>query len=176
MTVSTTSSPRAHGTARLWKRSSGCGRTPLVGGEDNWLVIGDTALPKKGKSSVGVAPQYASALGKSASCQAMVSVTLARGEVPVMLSLRLFLPESWTSDPTRLERAGVPEAHRQPKTKPEIAVEGIDRVRAAGVRFGCPARQRTSHELDDTNPSAATARSHAHPSDRFSLSSPRVLP
>src|SRR5256714_6684383 len=65
----------------------------LVGGRDAVLVIDDTALPKKGTHSVGVAAQYASALGKTANCQTMVSLTLARGEVPVMLALRLFLPE-----------------------------------------------------------------------------------
>ena len=37
----------------------------LVGGPDAVLVIDDTALPKKGSHSVGVAPQYASALGKT---------------------------------------------------------------------------------------------------------------
>ncbi len=47
--------------------------------------------------------------GETASnCQTLVSLTLARGEVPVMLALRLFLPESWTSKRARLERAGVP--------------------------------------------------------------------
>jgi hypothetical protein len=56
----------------------------LVGGEDAWLIIDDTALPKKGRHSVGVAPQYASALGKTANCQSLVSVTLASREVPVM--------------------------------------------------------------------------------------------
>jgi hypothetical protein len=50
----------------------------LVAGQDAVLVIDDTALPKKGKHSVGVAPQYASALGKNANCQTLVSLTLAR--------------------------------------------------------------------------------------------------
>ena len=108
-----------------------------VGGEDAWLIIDDTALPKKGRSSVGVAPQYAGALGKNANCQALVSLTLARREVPVMVGLRLFLPESWISDPARLDRAKVPEDRRGYTTKPEIALAEIDRVRTAGVRFGC---------------------------------------
>ena len=56
----------------------------LVGGNDAMLVIDDTAIAKKGTHSVGVAPQYASALGKTCNCQTLVSLTLARGEVPVM--------------------------------------------------------------------------------------------
>jgi SRSO17 transposase len=109
----------------------------LVGGSDAVLVIDDTAIPKKGKHSVGVAPQYASALGKTANCQTLVSLTLARGEVPVMVALRLFLPESWTSDRLRLKRTGVPTEHQTARTKPEIALAEIDCVMAAGVRFGC---------------------------------------
>ncbi len=60
-------------------------------------LIDETALAKKGTHSVGVAAQYASELGKTANCQTLVSLKLARGEVPVMLALRLFLPESWIS-------------------------------------------------------------------------------
>src|SRR3954452_18303823 len=37
----------------------------------------------------------------------------------------------------RLERAGVPVEYRTARTKPEIALAEIDRVMAAGVRFGC---------------------------------------
>jgi SRSO17 transposase len=109
----------------------------LVGGNDAVLVIDDTAVPKKGEHSVGVAAQYASALGKTANCQTLVSLTLALGEVPVMIALRLFLPESWTSDAARLKRAGVPVEYRTPRSKPEIALAEIDRAMAAGVRFGC---------------------------------------
>src|SRR5436309_12974690 len=109
----------------------------LVGGKDAVLVIDDTAMPKKGDRSVGVAPQYASTLGKTANCQTLVSLTLARREVPVMIALRLFVPENWTSDPARMKRAGVPVEHRVARTKPEIALAEIDRVIAAGARFGC---------------------------------------
>jgi SRSO17 transposase len=109
----------------------------IVGGRDAVLVIDDTTILKKGKHSVGVAPQYCSALGKIANCQTLVSLTLARHEVPVMLALRLFLPENWTSDRARLKRAGVPTAYRKRRTKAEVALEELDRVIAAGVRFGC---------------------------------------
>ena len=109
----------------------------LVGGSDAILVIDDTTILKKGRHSVGVAPQYCSTLGKIANCQTLVSLTLARGEVPVTLSLRLFLPETWTSDRSRLKQAGVPVGYRKARTKSEIALAEIDRVIAAGVRFGC---------------------------------------
>lgn len=109
----------------------------MVGGADAWLIVDDTALPKKGEHSVGVAPQYASSLGKTATCQSLVSLTLASREVPVMVALRLFLPESWTDDPRRMVRAHVPKDRQTALTKPEIAIEEIDRVIASGARFGC---------------------------------------
>jgi SRSO17 transposase len=108
----------------------------LVGGPDAVLVIDDTALVKQGKHSVGVKRQYCGQLGKRANCQALVSLTLARAEVPVCVGLRLFLPEDWCADDERRARAGVPEGivHR-PKWR--IALEEIDRVLASGARFGC---------------------------------------
>lgn len=107
----------------------------LVGGAAAYLIVDDTALPKKGTASVGVAPQYAGALGKNANCQALVSLTLSSGEVPVPVALRLFLPENWTSDPDRMTKAGVPEERFTFYTKPEIALAEIDRLMASGVRF-----------------------------------------
>jgi len=109
----------------------------LVGDGKGYLVIDDTALPKKGRASVGVAPQYASSQGKTANCQSLVSVTLASREVPVMVGLRLFLPESWTDDPARMKRARVPAGRQAAMSKPDIAIAEVDRVMAAGVRFGC---------------------------------------
>ena len=108
----------------------------LVGGDDAVLVIDDTAVPKKGTHSVGVAPQYAGVLGKTANCQVLVSLTLARREVPVPVTLRLFLPDPWINDPERCRRAGVPEPRMIARTKPEMALEELDRLRALGVRFG----------------------------------------
>jgi SRSO17 transposase len=109
----------------------------VLGGDDAVLVVDDTALPKKGTRSVGVAAQYCGELGKQANCQSLVSLTLARSEVPVPVGLRLFLPKSWTDDPARCAAAGVPEMAQTAQTKPEIALHEIDRVRAAGIRFGC---------------------------------------
>jgi len=108
----------------------------LVGGPAAALVIDDTALPKQGALSVGVVRQYCGVLGKRANCQSLVSLTLAQGEVPVPVALRLFLPEAWVHDPARCARAGVPEAEVVARSKGEIALAELDRVLAAGVRFG----------------------------------------
>jgi SRSO17 transposase len=108
----------------------------LVGGPDAVLVVDDTALPKKGKHSVGVAQQYCGALGKQANCQVLVSLTLARDAVPVPLGLRLFLPDEWAKDLDRCAGAGVPEEHRRVLAKTEIGLAEIDRVIAAGACFG----------------------------------------
>ena len=108
-----------------------------VGGENAVLVVDDSGMPKKGDLSVGVASQYCGELGKTANCQVLVSLTLARGEVPVPVGLRLFLPAVWTDDPERCAAAGVPEAARAAQTKPGIALAEIDRVIEAGLHFSC---------------------------------------
>ena len=108
----------------------------LVGGPEAVLVIDDTALPKNGTLSVGVARQYCGQLGKRANCQALVSLTLAGREVPVPVGLRLFLPEEWTRDPKRCAAAGVPDEAAVALTTGEKALAELDRLSAAGVRFG----------------------------------------
>lgn len=106
----------------------------LLGGSGAHLIIDDTAIPKKGVHSVGVAHQYCGQLGKQANCQCLVSVTLARDDVPIPIALRLFLPQSWSDDRARCRRAGVPDTvvHRP---KWQIALDEIRRIRQEGVRF-----------------------------------------
>jgi SRSO17 transposase len=108
----------------------------LIGGPHAILIIDDTALPKKGTHSVGVASQYAGVLGKKANCQSLVSLTLAKDEVPIPIILRLFLPDTWITDPERLQRAGVPETFWVERSKPEMALEELRRVMQARVSFG----------------------------------------
>jgi SRSO17 transposase len=111
----------------------------LLGGPDAVLIVDDTALLKRGAHSVGVARQYAGCVQRPANCQTLVSLTLARGEVPVGVGLKLYLPRVWTADPARCAAAGVPEAERVAQLgahKGALALREIDRVRAAGVHFG----------------------------------------
>jgi SRSO17 transposase len=96
-------------------------------------LFDDGSFPKQGQHSVGVQRQYCGALGKKANCQVAVSVHYVspRGHYP--LDLRLYLPDSRLADPQRLDRAGVPAGERRPLTKPAIALELLDRVRAEGL-------------------------------------------
>lgn len=48
---------------------------------------------------MGVARQYCGVLGKKANCQSLVSLSLARDEVPVPVGLHLFLLGEWASHP-----------------------------------------------------------------------------
>ena len=108
----------------------------LVGGPDAVLIVDDTALVKQGRHSVGVQRQYCGQLGKRANCQVLVSLTLARDEVPIPVALRLFLPDAWVNDAERRRAARVPETvEGRPKWR--IALDEIARLRAQGVRFGC---------------------------------------
>jgi len=116
----------------LWRKCD-----ELLGGESSYAIVDDTCLPKKGTESVGVAHQYCGALGKQANCQCLVSLTLTRDDVFVPVGLRLFLPQSWVNDPARCERAKVPSTTIGYRPKWRIALDEIDRIRAAGVRFAC---------------------------------------
>ena len=107
----------------------------LVGGKDAVLIVDDTALPKQGKHSVGVKRQHCGVLGKQANCQVLVSLTLARKEVPVPIALRLYLPEDWTQDEARRAAAKVPESITF-EPKGDIALAQIDAALADDVRFG----------------------------------------
>jgi SRSO17 transposase len=95
------------------------------------FVLDDTSFPKRGSRSVGVSHQYCGALGKRANCQVAVTLhsTSPRGHFP--LAVRLHLPESWTAE--RMDAAGVPDAFHAHKTKPQIALELLDRVLAEGI-------------------------------------------
>ena len=86
--------------------------------------IDASEFPKKGEHSVGVAPQYCGALGKTANCQSGVFICYSSPKGHALLDSRLYLPQCWFSDEYQERR----EQCRVPKeitfqTKPEIAIE-----------------------------------------------------
>ena len=100
---------------------------------DGVIVIDDTGFAKKGRHSVGVARQYSGTLGKTDNCQVAVSLHYAAPKGDYPLALRLFLPESWTNQPERMQAVRVPTAEQVPQTKGEIALKLLDQVRDEGL-------------------------------------------
>ena len=107
---------------------------PALGAIEAW-IIDDTAFPKKGKHSVGVARQYCGQLGKQDNCQAAVSLSIANHQASLPVAYRLYLPRQWTTDRARMAQAGVPKAVRF-KTKPAIALGQIQAACEAGLPRG----------------------------------------
>lgn len=99
------------------------------------VVIDDTGFAKKGRHSVGVARQYSGTLGKTDNCQIAVSLHYAGPTGDYPLALRLFLPESWTTQPERMQAARVPLLHQAPRTKHEIALELLDQLHSEGLPY-----------------------------------------
>jgi len=98
-------------------------------------MVDDTAFPKQGEHSVGVARQYCGQLGKQENCQVAVSLSVANGQASLPIAWRLYLPEGWAADPPRRAKAGVPEEIGF-ETKTAIALAQLRRAREEGVPVG----------------------------------------
>lgn len=96
------------------------------GGVRAWM-IDDTTFPKKGTHSVGVARQYCGQLGKKENCQTAVTLSVANDAASLPVAYRLYLPQSWSDDPERRVKAGIPD-DIEFRTKPQIA---LDQIKAA---------------------------------------------
>src|ERR687894_650317 len=104
-------------------------------GPVRYWMVDDTAFPKQGEHSVGVARQYCGQLGKQENCQVAVSLSVANGHASLPVAYRLYLPEAWAEDPARRAKAGVPEEVGF-ETKTAIALGQIRQAREAGVPVG----------------------------------------
>ena len=70
-----------------------------------------------------MARQYCGRLGKVANCQAGMFLAYVSPLGRALVDKRLYLPESWTSDPGRCAAAGVPEERRSYQSKTGLALE-----------------------------------------------------
>ncbi|MDP9385299.1 MAG: IS701 family transposase [Actinomycetota bacterium] len=93
---------------------------------EGW-VIDDTALPKDGRWSPGVARQYCGALGKIANCQVIVSVNAVTDRASCPLDWRLFLPQEWDADAERRNKAKIPDEVRH-REKWRLALDMLDEL------------------------------------------------
>ena len=98
-------------------------------------IVDDTAFPKQGKHSVGVARQYCGQVGKQDNCQAAVSLSVSTWNASLPIAWRLYLPEVWCRDGERLRKAGVPEG-TEFGSKPEIALGQIQQALEQKVPVG----------------------------------------
>src|SRR2546428_7700566 len=111
-------------------------------------IVDDTAFPKKGQHSVGVARQYCGVLGKPENCQVAVSVSAANDAVSVPVAYALYLPESWAHDRARRRRAGVPPAAALPTAWQMALAQGLA-LQAQGLP---PAPGRAAARHGDVTP------------------------
>jgi SRSO17 transposase len=96
------------------------------------LVVDETGVVKKGAASAGVAKHYVGCVGKIEHAQVGVYLAYASPKGVAFLDRALYLPQDWTDDPARCQRAGIP-ATVGFATKPQLAQVQLERALAAGV-------------------------------------------
>ena len=102
-----------------------------LGHADGVAVLGETGFLKKGEHSAGVARQYNGTAGRIENCQVGIFVTYAGPRGVTLLDRELYLPQSWTNKPARLQAVGL--APDTPfATKPQLARRMLARVLNAG--------------------------------------------
>src|SRR5918999_54124 len=101
-----------------------------LGEEDGVLIVDGSDVPKRGRHSVGVAPQWCGATGKTDNCQAGVYLGYASRRGYTLLDRRLYLPAPWFAEDHReLWRAGAIPPTVPFRTKAELAAEMVTQVR-----------------------------------------------
>lgn len=103
--------------------------------QDACLLLDETGIAKKGDKSVGVARQWLGSEGKVDNGQVGVFAALCKGSDASLINARLYLPEEWTKDTERCQKAGVPEECIAFKTKDAIALEMVRHARDIGIRY-----------------------------------------
>jgi SRSO17 transposase len=103
-----------------------------LGASEAVLVVDETGFLKKGSHSVGVQRQYSGTAGRIENCQIGVFLAYTSPKGRTFIDRELYLPKEWAEDPERREAAGVP-ATVAFATKPQLALQMLQRARTAGV-------------------------------------------
>jgi SRSO17 transposase len=94
-----------------------------LGQGDGVLVCDPSGFPKTGRESVGVARQWCGRLGKVENCQVAISLGYVSRKGHTLVDSRLYLPKAWTTEPARLDKAGVPKLSRAYRTRHQWVLE-----------------------------------------------------
>ena len=105
-----------------------------LGDDDAVLVLDETGFLKKGTKSAGVHRQYSGTAGRIENCQIGVFLAYASRHGHALMDRALYLPKTWTDDPSRCRNAGIPDEVTF-TTKPKIGRAMLDRALAAHLPF-----------------------------------------
>lgn len=94
--------------------------------------IDETGTTKSGNCTAGVKRQYNGNRGKVENCVNNVALAYSAPGFDCLLDAQLYLPEEWANDPERRRQNYIPE-EIEFKTKPQIALDLIDRAKANGI-------------------------------------------
>ena len=96
------------------------------------LALDESGIPKRGKHSAGVGPQYCGVTGRVENCQVGVFLSYVTALGHALIDRELYLPEDWCQDAARRGAAHIPATVRF-ATKPELALRMVQRAQAAGL-------------------------------------------
>ena len=113
-----------------------------LGDADGVWILDEAGFLKKGDHSAGVERQYLRSTKSIQNCQVGVFLAYASANGEDLVDRALYLPKSWTDDDVRRRRAGIP-ASVEFLTKPQLALQMLGRVHAAGQLHGWVSADKT---------------------------------
>src|SRR6266568_2983567 len=96
------------------------------------LAIDETADLKDGDATACVAPQHAGCTGKVENCVTTVFSAYVTATGQAWADFDVYMPERWARDLARRRAAGIPD-DLEFATKPQLAMNQLDRLLAAGL-------------------------------------------
>ena len=122
--------------ARAWLP---CDPGDLIG---QGIAVDETAQLKDGDATACVAPQHAGCTGHVENCVTTVFSAWVTTSGQAWADFDVFMPERWEKDRRRRRAAGIP-GKLERKTKPQLAIDQLGRLLAAGL----PARWAAFDEV-----------------------------
>ena len=106
-----------------------------LGNERAVVVVNEVGFSRQGWNAAGVGRQYNRTAGRVENCQVGLFLGYVSRRGRTFLDRELYLPNDWSADWERMEKAGVPDESWYGLTKGELSRDMIDRALKAGVPF-----------------------------------------